>query len=111
MVSLILGDKMNTQTQLLTEKDFDKKYSMNKKLKSEHFQDGRFETFGKDLETVLNQCKKNEKTVWTCVDDDEGMAFIAGYHLVNRIYYLITNEPWEDSNEEYIIESYSNSDE
>ena len=92
----------------LTEEDFDRKYTPNIKLKSECFDDksGRFETFGNDLKTVLAQ---EEKYVWTCIDGDDGMYFISGYHLVNRIYYLVTNEPWEES-EEYLIESYGESE-
>jgi hypothetical protein len=87
-----------------TEEDFDRKYTSNIKLKSECFDDesGRFETFGNDLKTVLAQ---NEKYVWTCIDGDDGMYFVSGVHFVNRIYYLITNEPWEEF-EEYLIESY-----
>lgn len=89
----------------LTEDDFDKNYTPNLALKSECFPDesGRFETFGCDLKTVLAQ---DEKFVWTCIDGDDGMYFVPGVHLVNRIYYLITNEPWQDF-EEYLIESYS----
>lgn len=88
-----------------TEDDFDRKYTPNQTLKSECFDDesGRFETFGNDLKTVEGH---NEKYVWTCIDGDEGMYFISGYHLVNRIYYLITNEPWPDF-EEYLIQRYN----
>ena len=90
------------------EDDFDRKYTPNLVFTSEHFKDnsGRFETFGDDLKTVLAQ---NEKYVWTCVDGDEGMYYVSGYHVVNRIYYLITNEPWQDF-EEYLIESYADNE-
>lgn len=95
---------MDQALKVLTEDDFDNNYTMNTKLKSENFDnDGRFETFGNDLEIVKNT---NERYVWTCVDGDDGMYFVAGYHLVNRIYYLITNEPWLNQDEEYLIQSY-----
>lgn len=99
------GDKQGGAPMIQTEDDFDRKYSPNKTLKSECFNDesGRFETFGNDLKTVLTY---DEKYVWTCIDGDDGMYFISGYHLVNRIYYLITNEPWQEL-EEYLIESYN----
>lgn len=86
------------------EENFDRKYTPNLKLRSEHFRDqsGRFETFANDIITVLGQ---EEKFVWTCVDGDDGLYYVSGYHLVNRVYYLITNEPWEQV-EEYLIESY-----
>lgn len=99
------GNKQGGDLVIQTEDDFDRKYTPSKTLKSEHFDDesGRFETFGNDLKTVLAY---DEKYVWTCIDGDDGMYFISGYHLVNRIFYLITNEPWPDF-EEYLIESYS----
>lgn len=88
-----------------TEDDFDRKYTPNLTLKSECFraESGRFETFGNDLKTVLAQ---DEKFVWTCVDGDDGLYYVSGYRLVNRVYYLITNEPWEEE-EEYLIENYA----
>lgn len=52
---------------------------------------GLFETFGKDLEFVRNQ---NPANIWTVVDgSDDNMYLIAGYHLVNRINYIITEQP------------------
>lgn len=92
----------------LMEDDFDRKYTLNFTLKSEVFDDesGRFETYGDDLKTVLTQ---NERFVWTCIDGDDGMYYVSGYHLVNRIYYIITDEPWEEF-EEYLIESYDESE-
>lgn len=94
----IAGDEIRT----LTEIDFDQKYTPNSKLKSENFDqgDGRFETFGKDLELVL---ATEDQFIWTCLDGDYGTYLVSGYHLVNRIYYLITNEPWTEQ-EEYKID-------
>lgn len=85
----------------LKEVDFDKRYTLNTKLKSEKLDEGKFETFGKDLETVLSQDPKN---VWTCVETEEGLCFVAGLHYVNRIYYLVSNESWTNSDEIYLIE-------
>lgn len=88
----------------MNEKHFDKKYSYNTTLKSENFDnDGRFETFGKDLITVMNS---ESRKIWTMVDSDDGMYLIAGYHLVNRIYYVLTNEDWTRDDEEYLFEKY-----
>lgn len=92
----IIGEGARVYTDL----DFDMKYTPNLVLKSENFADGRFETFGKDLEIVL---ATDEKFVWTCVDGDDGTYLTSGYHLINRIYYLITNEPWTED-EEYKID-------
>lgn len=52
---------------------------------------GLFETYGKDLKTVLAVAKKHPRRVWTLVDTDfGGTAWINGYHLVNRILYAVT---------------------
>lgn len=49
------------------------------------------ETYGKELEYVLSQ---DEDFVWTYVDDDEGdLVIVAGYHVINRIGYVITEKP------------------
>lgn len=57
-----------------------------------------FETYGRDIDLVLNT--ENSK-VWTLVVTDEGDDFVtevvlAGYHLVNRMGYFITMNPWLD---------------
>lgn len=71
---------------------------------SEHDNDYMLETFGKDLELVLKQVENNHRKVWTLVDScgGEDLIAIAGYHLVNRINYVITEEEWKDKNEEYV---------
>ena len=91
----------------LTIDDWDNKYTQVN-VKSENFEDnGRFETFGKDLEYVLS---KNYENIWTAVDCDSGMFLVAGYHLVNRVYYVVSNEKFENENEEYLIDDYNDSD-
>ena len=51
-----------------------------------------FETYGDELEYVLLQDNHN---VWTYMDSDEGGTIIcAGYHIVGRIGYFITQKPW-----------------
>ena len=55
-----------------------------------------FETFGEELGFVLRVADKQPNHVWTLVDDDEGEpVIIHGYHIVNRIGYFITEEPWK----------------
>jgi hypothetical protein len=62
-------------------------------------EDGVMETYGDDLERVVNEA--DPKKVWTIVDTDNGLRIIAGYHYVNRFLYFISNEEWTDENEEY----------
>lgn len=47
-----------------------------------------FETFGDELEFVRMQPTDR---IWTIVDADDGIAICSGYHLVNRIGYLIAS--------------------
>jgi len=55
-----------------------------------------FETYGEDAAFVVNQ---KHRHIWTVVDGDSGiLTILAGYHLVNRVHYIITIKPWEDDN-------------
>lgn len=61
------------------------------------------ETHGDDLRTVLKIGKKNPKKVWTLIDVGlNHLVAVAGYHLCNRIHYVITVEEWKDEDESYI---------
>lgn len=64
--------------------------------------EGRMETFSPYVDRVQEQFKKNPKTVWTVVDDDEGeLVIVPGFHFVNRILYFVSNEEWKDEFEVY----------
>lgn len=53
-----------------------------------------FETYGEELEFVRS---RDPATIWTIVDGDDGDQYIiSGYHLVNRIGYLISTKPVPD---------------
>ena len=73
--------------------DWEAKYTL---LEHPYNENNLFETYGSDLDFVLNQ---NENKIWTLVDTDSGLYVVPGYHLVNRVNYLITIKPWKDSNE------------
>ena len=61
--------------------------------------DGRFETFGRELEYVLSVANSEPNRVWTLVEGDSGKWYISqGYHLVNRVGYYITEKPFEPTN-------------
>lgn len=49
-----------------------------------------FETYGKELEYVI---KQKPEHIWTIQDGDTMTIISSGYHLVNRIGYLITEKP------------------
>jgi hypothetical protein len=53
-----------------------------------------FETYDEELAFVRSQ---DARTIWTLVDGDDGSQYvISGYHVVNRIGYLISTIPFPD---------------
>lgn len=50
------------------------------------------------IDTPINQ-------IWTCVEGDDGMSLISGTHVVNHMYYVITEEAVPEG-VCYIIEEY-----
>ncbi len=53
-----------------------------------------FETYGEELAFVRQQ---DPRTVWTLVDGDDGDQYlVSGFHVVNRIGYLISTVPVPD---------------
>jgi hypothetical protein len=67
-----------------------------------------FETYGEELEFVASQPDQN---VWTWVDGDTGTWLVNGFHLVNRIGYLITEIPCEEELVEIQVDTYTNNEE
>ena len=95
----------------MTIDDWEKKYTSDESIESEAFSgeegyEGMLETYGSDLETVNKITSETLKRVWTMMDGEEGMMLVAGKHLVNRIYYVISNEEYGNEDEEYLVEEY-----
>jgi hypothetical protein len=88
---------------------FENKYNLDASVLSTEMcpesQQGMFETYGSDVEEVLRIAKISPNRVWTAVDGDEGFWLINGFHYVNRVYYMITEENGTDE-EVYLIDSY-----
>lgn len=88
-------------TKQITMEDFDRTFVPI----NNHFADDdaifHFETYGKELEFVLSQDKNK---IWTIVDSsiNDNMYLISGYHLVNRVGYIITENPF-GADEDYEI--------
>jgi hypothetical protein len=56
-----------------------------------------FETFGEDIEYMKENYKDN-RHYWTLVDGEGIELYLfSGIHLVNRLGYFVTEEPWEES--------------
>lgn len=54
-----------------------------------------YETYGAEYEYILEIDKKEPNKVWTYLDTDNGPILTSGFHTVNRIGYLITNEGFD----------------
>ena len=57
-----------------------------------------YETYGVELDYVLSIANSgrdaDKRRVWTVIENDDGELIITdGYHLVNRIGYIITKVP------------------
>lgn len=51
-----------------------------------------FETYGKDYEFIKSH---DQRRVWTLVDNNDGtMNILSGHRWINRLGYLITQNPW-----------------
>jgi len=58
-----------------------------------------FETYGEELDHVLEIANTEPCRVWTLVDGDNGKQYIcSGYHLVNRLGYFITEVALNEDN-------------
>jgi hypothetical protein len=59
-----------------------------------------YETFGEELDYVRSMAHnpKTTKRVWTIIETDGKLFYVAGYHFVNRLGYLITEKPYENEN-------------
>lgn len=73
---------------------FDEFYDQYQPIENELGDEGfLFETYGVELEYVQ---KVPNNTVWTLVEVDGVLYLIPGFHVVNRLNYLVTKEPWTD---------------
>jgi len=79
--------------------DFQRKYTIRESEATATGNPMLLETFGRDhlvVETYDND------QIWTLIEEDGGQFLIPGYHFVNRIAYLITEESWYDADEVYL---------
>lgn len=61
-----------------------------------------FETYGAELEEVKKALASNPLTIWTIVSVDGEMIISQGYNFVDRVGYLITEQPAQ-ANTQYDI--------
>lgn len=81
----------------IPEDEFDAKF---KPVESPGQQSGSHIWERKEVLAALAAGTYTEQQVWTVVDDgDGGMGQAAGWHIVNRLGYGITEVPWVDGTE------------
>lgn len=72
--------------------------TQNNLVEDASFEGMMFETYGAELEYVLQVVRKtNGLLVWTYIDGEGGTYIVEGYRLVNRIGYFVTQVPYDDS--------------
>lgn len=62
-----------------------------------------YETYGPEIDYILAMANdpKWKNHVWTIIEgDNDKMYASAGYHIVNRFGYIITEQPWVTGDEE-----------
>jgi len=62
-----------------------------------------YETYDEEYQRVKEMVAQNPKRVWTIINCDGWEGIVAGWHWVNRMGYLITEQEWESDEEEYTV--------
>lgn len=84
---------------IITEDDFIERYRPMRNVldKNASFDFGEggclYETYGPELDHVRAQLPEH---IWTIIDGEENLVIVSGYHLVNRIGYILAANPRED---------------
>ena len=95
-----------------TWEDFVEKYNpvKNDIVEGASFDGFMFETYGKELERLkelADTSKINDKNgyhVWTIIDGDgTDCILLNGWHAVNRLGYIYTENPWKEGEEIEIV--------
>ena len=64
-----------------------------------------YETCGEELDYVFN-LSKTTKRVWTIIEgDDDTMFYVAGFHYVNRMGFLVCEVEYEDGQEDIQLDT------
>jgi rubrerythrin len=86
---------------IITEDEFYKRFTpcKNELDNNASFDGCMFETYGEELELVQKTNHFAPRRVWTIVEADGRMFYESGYHLVNRMGYLITEKETEEGTE------------
>jgi hypothetical protein len=88
----------------MQELTYDEWFEKYKPIKNNLRQDSHlFETYGEEHSIVEDNIDANK--VWTWVDGEGVSQILNGYHYVNRLNYYITEIPWEEDEDYFILVS------
>ncbi|WP_026820029.1 hypothetical protein [Arthrobacter castelli] len=60
---------------------------------------------GSDVRPSDRSLDPDSKQVWTMVEADDNLYIISGWHYVNNIGYMVTEEPWDEETEALIYDA------
>lgn len=90
-------------TIIISEDQFDDLYQPIPNHIFDHEEAWFYETYGEEHEYILELVGRGTNTVWTYQDDDNGdPCLTSGYHVVNRIGYIVTSVPYKDDDDIYV---------
>lgn len=60
-----------------------------------------YETYGDDLQHICHVADYNHSRLWTLLDCDGKLYLSPGFHIVNRINYVVCKNPWVEGTRDY----------
>lgn len=100
-------EEQKVKQKKLTDDDFFEKYTTmdNPFTEGGSYDNKWFETYGEEYGVIQKAAETKPGTVWTVIDNNDGwFGIVAGWHYINRMGYFLTEEEYEDINEEYEID-------
>jgi len=81
----------------MTWEEWEEKYQpMSNQIVSAPIDGYMFETYGDELEYVTSKCIDHAYHLWTVIDNGDKLYLSMGFHVVNRLGYILTEVPWTE---------------
>lgn len=62
----------------------------------------KFETYGEEFEEAKKLAGEECEFLWTIVEAGDKWYLLPGFHLVNRMCYVICKNPWKADQRSYL---------
>ena len=96
--------------EMMTFEEWEEKYIPIKNWLNKEEDTTLFETYGVEVGFVIGIDYMDSRKVWTLIEGDAGLWVTNGYHLVNRLNYFITTEPYEGEDDIEVLYMEFNDD-